>query len=167
MYCIHLSFPLIYSFPTSVFLFSSFIPVILSIINASTSLLITSSALSHFPSSPCFHPSCPFCLPPFVSRSLSTALFSADVWCRSCGCGGGQGIEPQSGNWSKAPELHLASDLATRDQPHELSSHGKCPTWIPCEYCLQCMLSHSYDLLHTNRHRQLGKHVCCDGEMSD
>lgn len=59
-----------------------------------------------------------------VSSLLSTALVSADVWCGACGGGGGEGIEPQSGNRSEATQLYLTSDMATRDQSYELSAHG-------------------------------------------
>lgn len=85
-------------------------------IHAHTSLLITSPP----PSSPL--PSTPSL--PFPS---TTALVGADVRRRACGGGGGEGVEPQSGNRSEAAQLHLAADLAARDQPDELPAHGKHP----------------------------------------
>lgn len=82
-----------------------------------TSLLITSPPRLPLPS---------LALPGTLS---TTALVSADVRRGARGGGGGEGVEPQSGNRSEAAQLHLAADLAARDQPHELPAHGKHPTY--------------------------------------
>lgn len=60
-----------------------------------------------------------------ISPGPNAAVVGADVWCGARGGGGSAGIEPQSGNRSEAAQLHLASDLAARDESHELPAHGK------------------------------------------
>lgn len=97
-----------------------------------------------------------------VSSPPSTALVSTDVWCGACGGGGSKGIEPQSGNRSEATQLHLTSDLATRDQSYELPAHGKClinlhvsnmccqiTCWYPCSCTCMCSLIFSSLDVHT------------------
>lgn len=64
---------------------------------------------------------------PLHGSLSTTAIVSADVRRGARGGGGGEGVEPQSGNRSEAAQLHLAADLAARDQPHELPAHGKHP----------------------------------------
>lgn len=132
-----------------------------SITCVSASRLITSSALPPSLSSLCFFFIYPVLSSPssFISHisSSSTALFGADVWCGACGGGGGEGIEPQSGNWSEATQLHLASDLATRDQPHELPAHGKCfHKWACRQYTLPLIVG---ELRHvvTDKHSDVHK----------
>ncbi len=71
-------------------------------------------------------------LPPHFPLVFSTALVGTDVWCGACGGGRGEGIEPQSGNRCEATQLHVTSDLATRDQSYELPAHGKCRINATC-----------------------------------
>lgn len=78
--------------------------------------------------------------PPFPRLAPTTAVVSADVRCGACGGGGGEGVEPQSGNRSEAAQLHLAADLATRDQPDELPAHGKRPMNAAARICASCLL---------------------------
>lgn len=66
--------------------------------------------------------------PLLISPGPNAAVVGADVWCGARGGGGSAGTEPQSGNWSEAAQLHLASDLAARDESHELPAHGKAST---------------------------------------
>lgn len=130
-----ISSPLVYSYliySLSPLIFCASLPPSLlniqSVLMLLSSFLIASSPLTPCLSSPCFHH--PSCLSPLVHTyrlfsSCSTALVCADVWCGACGGWGGKGIEPQSGNWSEAPQLHLTSDLATWDQSYELPAYGK------------------------------------------
>lgn len=115
---------LIYSLSLSPLIFCASLPP--SLLNIQFVLFFP--PLTPFLSSPYFHH--PSCLSPLVHTyrlfsSCSTALVCADVWCGACGGRGGEGVEPQSGNWSEAPQLHLTSDLATWDQSYELPAYGK------------------------------------------
>lgn len=83
---------------------------------------------------------CPSLPPPFLHLAPTTAVVSADVRCGACGGGGGEGVEPQSGNRSEAAQLHLAADLATRDQPDELPAHGKHLMNATAPICASCLL---------------------------
>lgn len=78
--------------------------------------------------------------PPFPRLAPATAVVSADVRCGACGGGGGEGVEPQSGDRSEAAQLHLAADLATRDQPDELPAHGKHLMNATAQICASCLL---------------------------
>lgn len=122
----------LFSLP-SYFLLPSSLPPSLWIIQSSWASLLfphhifSPDSLSSFPVFllPPLSPFTPLSISLVLPLHLSTALVSADVWCGACGGGGGEGIEPQSGNRSEAAQLHLTSDLATWDQPHELPAHGK------------------------------------------
>lgn len=102
-----------------------------------------------------------------VSSPPFTALVSADVWCGACSGGGSEGIEPQSGNRSEATQLHLTSDLATRDQSYELPAHGKrlintiCLMKSPAVMC-----SYTCTRIHHENHDHDGK-ICAWSMVSD
>lgn len=121
--------------PLLLLFFSCSIPV-----NRINPCLHLSSHLSSLSSTlPPMSPLCPS-RPPFLRLAPTTAFVSADVRCGACCGGGGEGVEPQSGNRSEAAQLHLAADLATRDQPDELPAHGKHLMNATARICASCLL---------------------------
>lgn len=126
-------------------LYTSHLPLLLLLLSCSIPVnqinpfLHLSSHLSSLPSTlppPPLRPS----PPSFPRLAPTTAVVSADVRCGACGGGGGEGVEPQSGNRSEAAQLHLAADLATRDQPDELPAHGKHLMNATARICASCLL---------------------------
>lgn len=96
-------------------------------------------------------------LSPSPAPFSTTALVSADVRRGARGGGGGEGVEPQSGNRSEAAQLHLAADLAARDQPHELPAHGKQLKHINLSICGQ---ARSLFLLRLGGNNRIVPHLC-------
>lgn len=83
-----------------------------------------------------------------ISPGPNAAVVGADVWCSARGGGGSAGIEPQSGNRSEAAQLQLASDLAARDESHELPAHGNPFTGSVLARLSSDIKKHSHGLIY-------------------